>query len=69
MTIKTLSEFMNAFPDAEWLESFQGKSRYTNGLGEGSDYESEWFCDRCESILNDCMDECDECDRTYNRIS
>lgn len=46
--IKTLDDFQAAFPDADWLESRRGfdgfmYERWTNGEGESTDHESEWF--------------------------
>ena len=63
MTDMTLANFMDAYPDYEFLESYQGKTRYSNGLGEGSDHESEWFCDQCDALIpGGCNDYCLDCE-------
>lgn len=48
--VECFGQFIDEFPDHSWLESRDGFSRYSNGLEEGSEYESAWFCDDCELI-------------------
>jgi len=51
MEIADLDDFLEAFPDAEWLETIKSFSRYTNGEEEGSAYESAWFNDNTGLML------------------
>lgn len=62
--IETLDDFQQWFHDAEWLETHNGFERWSNGLGEGSMHESEWFCERCGLLAEDRGESgrCDACD-------
>ena len=52
--------FLEMFPDAEWLENYQGRERWSSMEGEGHLYESMWFCKECGEEAH-WLDEC-ECD-------
>ena len=49
----TLSGFMASYEGASFLEDRRGVTRYSNGLEEGSEHESVWFCDTCETEAED----------------
>jgi len=51
MEITNFSEFEEAFPDYSFLESRDGCTRYSNGEGENSKYESAWFNDETEKLV------------------
>ena len=52
MKITNLSEFQEAFPNYEFLESRNGCTRYSNGEHPDSDYSSAWFDDETEDLLS-----------------
>lgn len=52
MVITNFSEFEDAFPEHEFLESRNGCTRYSNGEEEGSEYESAWFNDDTEELVS-----------------
>lgn len=54
-----LDDFLETYPEAYWLETRAGHIRYANGLGEGSNNESGWFCTECDAITDG--HSCDEC--------
>jgi len=56
--IKTAHNFFSIFPYAEILEWGEGCTRWSNGEGENTPYESVWICDHCEMIADLC--ECDD---------
>lgn len=51
MVITNFSEFEEAFPDYSFLENRNGCTRYSNGKGENSEYESVWFDDETEQLV------------------
>ena len=55
-------EFLQRFPDAEWLEVLNGKERWSDMEGEGSLYESMWFCSDCGDEVSGPHDDDHECD-------
>ena len=65
--ITNLDEFMENFPEANWLETRRGYDgqeydRYSNGQGEGTVHESVWFCAECDTLVDDPWEEgCPEC--------
>ena len=52
MIIENLTEFQEAFPNWSFLESVNGFTRYSNGEAPGSDYESAWFDDETEELVD-----------------
>lgn len=52
MVIKTLSEFQEAFPKWSFLESVNGFTRYSNGEEPDTEYESAWFDDETEELVD-----------------
>lgn len=52
-----LSEFEERYPDSSFLEQTKQAIRLSNGLEEGTEHESVWFCLECEEELTD--DECE----------
>jgi len=57
-----INEFFQRFPEAEWLEVLNGKERWSNMEGEGSFYESAWFCLSCGEEVNGPFDDDHDCD-------
>lgn len=51
--ITNFSEFELAFPNYSFLESRDGYTRYSNGEGENSNYESAWFDNETEELVSD----------------
>lgn len=49
--INNFSEFERAFPNHSFLESRDGCTRYSNGEASDSDYESAWFDDETEDLV------------------
>ncbi|MCG8613969.1 MAG: hypothetical protein MI864_25945 [Pseudomonadales bacterium] len=50
--ITNFSEFEEAFPNYSFLESLDGCTRYSNGEEPDSEYESAWFDDETEELVN-----------------
>ena len=57
-----LDQFCIVFPDAHNLEDRGEFERFSNGLGEGSEYESEWFCKNCCMVHYGDLPESDTCE-------
>jgi|GEM_PF-6311517 len=51
MVITNFSEFEEAFPNYSFLESSDGCTRYSNGEDPDSEYESAWFDDETEKLV------------------
>lgn len=66
--IVCLGEFIDEFPNYEWLEDRDGFSRYSNGLEEGTEYESAWFCQDCE-LIGHPFDGCENCQQEVANYS
>ena len=50
----TLDEFIDRYPNAQYLETDRlGMERWSNGEGEGSEHESEWFSPNTGEHLED----------------
>jgi hypothetical protein len=56
--VMDIDEFQEIFPDCEFLENNNGCTRLSNGLGEGTDYESAWFCNGCGAEVEDIFEGC-----------
>ena len=52
MIIKTFSDFERAFPEHSFLESLDGCTRYSNGKDPDSEYDSAWFNDDTEELVD-----------------
>lgn len=48
--VQTLDEFKARFPNAQWLESRDGYSRWSNGEGPDTPMESAWFNNETEKL-------------------
>jgi len=63
--IEDLEQFEKRFPDNYYLEQTTvAGTRYerrASGEGEGSLYESAWFCTNCGALVDDPFEGCDHC--------
>ncbi len=52
-------QFLERFPEAEWLEDWGSFERWSDMQGEGSLTESLWFCKECGAEVDSPLDGCE----------